>query len=339
MNLISILMGLGLSIILIASATQWVMIAKKTFQQYQQQALYLDIGQSALQYFLRDIHASGYRGPRSQDASFPLNKIVSEFSKDKAYLRFDRSVYGFFSSPGSCYKKMPEVSCKRVKENSPVLIIYNVAQKMNVMLQAAKSSEENLRLSPNHGIHQGALVLIADGYQGDLFIANLVQGSVIHHDKMLNVNQSANFSKVYSAAAEVVELQTVAYYLGTPERFQKNNPANRKNVSYALFRDDFLQNAQEIMAGVSDVEFEYSLQDPESGEIRYQKAQYISERDWPLVRSLRVFLSMEDKKNWAFEVAIRNRISPPINFGYANHRILAWNSHGNARHALISKNE
>lgn len=343
MNLISILIGLAISALLLASATQWLMLTKKTFQLHRNEVIFLDVNQNALQYFLRDIQAGGYRGRRSADPSFPLYRTYSQWNEDLDYFHFDRTVFGFLAHPGVCYKKMPVSACKRIKENSPVLIIYNVAQKINPLSKAMKHKDEPLTVPLNHGIHNHALVLISDGQQGDLFIATRLQDSTIFHDGILRVNQSSSLSKAYSEQAEVVELQTVAYYLGIPERFEKkklnaDNHSDNKAI-YALFRDDFLQKAQEIIAGVSHVDFEYALQSPMSAVIRYQKPDDIPEKDWGLVRGLRITLTLENAKTCSFEIAIRNRVSSYFNIGFINPYLLAWDPYGNAKLAYLSKNQ
>ncbi len=341
MNIISILMGLALSALLIASAMQGVMIAKKTFQAHRSQMHFLDTGQSAIRYFMRDVQAGGYRGCRSADPSFPLTKHYSDWNKAFGYFRQDRVVFGFIASPGTCYRKIPISACKRIKENSPVLIIYQVAQKINPLIQSMKKADDPLVLPMHHGIHNGALVLISDAYQGDMFIANRVQGPILFHEKILGFNNNGSLSKAYSTKAEVVELQTVAYYVGKPERFlhmNLNQPISNK-TSFALFRDDYLQNAQEIIAGVTHVEFEYALQKTAGGNIQYYKSEDILEEHWPLVSSLRIHLTMENQKSWSFEIALRNRIIPYFNLSAIDSHFMDFYSYGNAKHAYLSKNE
>lgn len=356
MNLISILMGIGVGAILMVSVTQWAFISKQTFQQHQNQMHFLDAGQTAIHYFLRDIQAAGYRGSRSMDISFPINKLYSDWNKEFDYFSDDKTVFGFFASPGACYRKMPHSACKRMKENSPVLIVYQVPQKINPLLTFMKRADEPLILKPQHGIRKGSMVLISDGYQGDLFIANRIQGSMVFHEKRIGLNKSECFSKAYRENAEVVELQTVAYYLGIPERFEnvqyrnsnkntsmnmnrnKNKNMNKDNeIHYSLFRDDFLQNAQEIITGVSHVEFEYALQNKEEGSISYYHSENIPDHQWPLVQSVRIHLTLENQQKWDFEVALRNRIFPDIHFGSIDAEFLACHTYGNTKHASSYK--
>lgn len=343
MNLISVLMGISIGALLLTSVTQWVMLSKKTFLMHRSQVHFLDAGQTVMQYLLRDIHRAGYRGCRSSDLSFPLNKGYSDWNKDFGYLSENQTVFGFFASPGVCYGKMPVTACKRIKENSAVLIVYHVAQRINPLLSAMKKTNDPLMLNAQHGIHKGALVLISDGYQGDFFIANRIQEGFIFHENRIGLNKSDALSKAYAKEAEVVELQTVAYYLGIPERFSKTDYLNKhsKNIKpyFSLFRDDFLQSAQEIITGVRDVEFEYAIQIPSDGQLRYYKPEAISSENWPLVQAVRIHLELEGKQTFSFEIALRNRLLTYSYVDFFNTYFLAGHTYGNAKHAYLSKNE
>lgn len=350
MNLVSLLIGIGLSSLLIAASAEWFCIAKQAFRSHQSQIQAFDAVERGMMNFVRDIQSGGYRGTRSADPGFPINKLYSDVNPDYDYFREDRTVFGFIAKPGECYRKMPLSACQRVKENTPVLIVYHVAQKMNPLVLAMKNASAPLVLPADHGIHTNALVLITDAHQGDLWIANRIQNALVFHEHILKKNQSPSFSKAYSTEAEVVELQTVAYYLARPERFQEQNFQVRNfqqqnfqeqnahhmhQNNFALFRDDFLQNAQELIPGVSHVEFEYGLQNPANKEIEYHKPEAMSEKDWAGVLVVRIHLGLEDAKIhhkiWTFDIALRNGIRPYFGFNLVDPVILDWDPYGNPK--------
>ena len=133
----------------------------------------------------------------------------------------------------------------------------------------------------------------------------------IYHEKSPFKNTRDDFSKAYTEEARVVELQTVAYYLGLASR------QNSKTPIYALYRDDLFHGAVEVLEGIADFQVEYFLKTKEfAGE--YRKADAIPLQEWSNILGIRIKVKTSENKNWEYEFAIRNRHCISVNFGFVD---------------------
>lgn len=292
---------------------------KSSWKQGQSYLKNQEIHHIVFQYLKKDIQTAGYRGCRTRDMSFPLYPCYSAYNSEYRHFRFDQTLFGFQASSGNCYGKMPPTACERVEQDSSVLILYNVPQKIMPILEKLKNTSDPLPVS-NPIIQKKSLALVSDCLQGDLFIVTDFDEGKIYHQKILGLNQTEHFSKCYSDNAEVVELQTVAYYLAKPLRYQ--NQKNDKNQKLSLFRDDFLNPAEEVVADILSMEIAYGIL-PENienklkkSEIQYKKAEQII--NWHKVVSVRLKIVTELEKNWEIEFALRNRLDPDVYVSHVN---------------------
>lgn len=279
--------------------------AKKQLQSQKETFVAFDIMHTTLQFLTGDIQASGYRGRRSTDNQFPLNHLYQADNPDYQYFRFDRALYGFEAAVGECYGKLPKVTCEQIKEASEVLILYNVPQKITPLKQAMSSPASVLYVGENPEIWENSLVLISDDLQGDLFITAGVKENKIYHPEIVGKNKQAHFSKSYDINADVVELQTIAYFVATSESVSKEN--RRSSVQrYGLYRKDLLHRMDEIVSGIIDLHFEYALLSAKDFEIVYKTSPQMSSDDWPKVKSVRVHITTEKNRVLTYEIFIRN---------------------------------
>jgi Tfp pilus assembly protein PilW len=331
MSLMSVLIGLLLNALIMAGVMHGFGVAKRAFYRQQQAFLFLDKGRVTLHYLARDIQASGYRGCRTRDLGFPLQHNYSDYHSPYSFFRFDQPLFGFLATRGLCYGKMPDSACHRVKENTHVLILYNIPQKINKVERALVHLNDAIETNRDHGIQKNGLVLLSDCYQGDLFIANRVEATQIYHDQILGVNKTDTVSKRYTQNAEIVELQTVTYYVGAPERHEQNNREGVLTPRFALFRDDFMQPAQEIVPDVSDLQFEFGMIDTETNHYQYKKMLEMKEQDWPLVQNLRIRLTIDNKRRWEYEISLRNRLYTHLSHHFDRYYFLSCNAYDDAK--------
>lgn len=306
MSLMNLLISISVSMLLMHCALQWWQIIKKTELGFQKKITELNTSRTILQFMHLDFENAGYLGYRTHDEGFPINQIAQE--ENPIQLPSDRRVvYGFKTTPGLCQLQgFSRQICERVKANSDFLVIYNVAQNITPLKQRMTSPLEALRTKEKSGIRAGSLVLIADLLQGDLFIANDVRNEWLFHQTTGGKNRTEALSKAYGEKAEVVELQTLCYYLGIPSRAQ-NAQISRKSV---LFREDLRHGPEEIAENVEKFEVEYGIFTRENG-VQYRKAQEISMEDWIFVVSVRLKITLSDLpdplKETYYEFSIRKR--------------------------------
>lgn len=332
MNLVNILISLCISLLVTSGTFQWYCIVKKNWEKNEKQKIDPEIQQILFQFYQQDIQTAGYQGCRTRDKSFPLYKIYSDYTAEYRYFNFDHTIFSFLATPGSCFGRMPNTACERILENTPVLILYNVPKGLTQLKHPLRTLSDPLMLKNYPQIQEKSLVLISDCQQGDLFIASKIEGATLHHKKMLGMNSTGELSKLYGEKgrmAEVAELQTVAYYLGKPERLTD---------SYSLYRDDFLHPAQEVATGIVEIQLSFgimvknvnakiedsnentkiqslkenikpSLRENTQSTLVYKTANEI--QNWDEVKSVHIQITTETGKIWQTHVTPRNRHGPP----------------------------
>lgn len=295
----------------------------------------LDNLQTLLQFFMHDIQGCGYRGCRTLDSSAPFHLIYKQNNPEYRFFRFDRPLFAFKAQSGSCFGSMPESACLRAKENSTVLILYNVPKKLYSLARPMKTPFDDLYLKGSPDLWNNSLVLISDCEKADVFIASLVTNNIVQHEKMIKMNEINYLSKAYDISAEVGELQTIAYYIGEINRdiqYKSKNPTNQNNPNnpnnpnipsssknanhsnksnkeqrYALFRDDFIHSADELIPDINDIDIELGIVRSNTAGIHYLPIESMEDKDWQLVSTVRIQLISELHGTLNYEIALRNR--------------------------------
>lgn len=287
-------------------AAQWFQLTKKTLIKAKQKESNLSHARLFVQHLRQDLKSSGYLGCRSGDDHFPINLLFIHYHPTFKYWRKTRQVYGFNTGMGYCLGRLPDSICEQVKENSELLVIYNIAQIPSLLKLAMKTPEDEIETENPHFIHKGSMVLISDCLQADIFIATEVTPTKLFHKQEVKSNISPSLSKAYLQDAEVVEIQTVVYYL------EKTNNLSEK--SYSLFRKDLLHSAVEILKDIKDLQVQYGLPhyklfEPElnNQELHYKTVASISEEEWVFVRSLRLKIIFANHEEWSYEFPVGNR--------------------------------
>lgn len=315
-SLIEVCVAMALSTIVLYGVFQWYQVLKKGAIEHSVKKQILSIGRIAFQFLMRDVNASGYLGCRTLDSNFPLNKVFVDYGNVSKFFRTDRSIFGFDNSPGVCRTYLPASTCERIKEGGHALIIYNVPAGWSRLKQDMKDPEDAIWLKNPVRITKDSVVLIEDCLAGDLFVANDIQGGKVFHQKSPRANQSDSFSKIYKKNTEVTELQTIAYYLGVPVRKKEA----KEPYSFSLYRDNLLQDAQEIIEDIVDFEVDYSLRMP-SGELVYNKALNILDREWQWAQGMRIKVTTQPSHVWEYDFAIRNRRRVRCNLDIVNRNL------------------
>jgi len=307
---------MALGMIVILGAIHWHQILKKTLMIQKEKRRDLHAGRTVFQFFMNDLENSGYRGCRTLDDNFPVHRLFVNFASPMCFFRMDRKVFGFHATSGNCLNKMPKKVCKRVKENSDVLVIYNIPQAIHFLKRNMKRTNEVLYVEGEHHIRRGSVVLISDCLQGELFIAEETEAGSIFHRKTIQTNFTDSFSKLYQKGAEITELQTVAYYLGVTVR-------EGRLGTYSLYRDDLLHEAEEILDKIVDFQVRFGvLVSPDV--FQYKDVSEIRDDQWSMIKTVYVRVkvanplerdkklqdskgstsNVQDNKAWVYEFSI-----------------------------------
>jgi hypothetical protein len=204
-------------------------------------------------------------------------------------------------------------------EERDVLVIYDIPRKRIFLGADLVNAKDRILTLQESGIREGALVLIADYTQGDLFVTNQVIDRAIFHQN-IGANATDTLTKLYKMQdkTEVVELQRMMYYL-KPLNIQT------KKLVYGLYRKDLLgaQPAQELIRGIRTFRIQYGIEtgieDAQNSQCIYKNATQMEEcassSDWPAVSSLKINMSIinehtQQEEPFEFEIALRNTPLP-----------------------------
>ncbi len=249
-----------------------------------------------LPFLSNDLASSGYRGPRTRDLSFPVYQHFN--TAQHPWFGRKSAVFGC-KNASDCAAYLPARALSRLKPNSEILIIYGIPKNVQHLTQAMLSASEPIKLKRATSIPEKSLVLISDGLSSDLFIASTVQGQTIFHEQTPYTNVRGFLSKAYPKGSEMMELQSVAYYLGVPLRSQL------QTQSFSLYRDDLAQKAEEISEGIKTISFSYALAESFKP-LRFAKAGTFSNKDWLWVKGLRIQIDFHHNPSWRYDFALRN---------------------------------
>lgn len=303
-SLLSVMISMTLGMMVLLSATSGYQWVKKQYTQYQAHQQVLDTVRTAFQFLTRDLEDSGYRGSRSRDPNFKLHthmRAVETHAVSHAilYPTDRRLVFG-------CAVREHALCA----EGRDVLMIYDVPRKRHMLRVDLKSEKGDIYILGNNDIRKGALVLISDYVQGDLFIANAVIDDCIFHQNSGLENTSNALSKSYRMQdhTEVVELQPIVYYL-------KKFLSDRE--TYGLYRENVLipGSAQELLQGITGFQLKYGIWNAEANIIDYRMAKHIqvakSDPQWKNVVSVQITLTILNgytrlEEHFETEIALRN---------------------------------
>lgn len=249
-----------------------------------------------VQFLGNDLRLSGYLGPRTRDPSCPLHRQFDPLTH--AWLRQDRAVFGC-ASIERCGMSLGAGAKARLKAHSPIIIIYNIPKAIQRLSQAMDGPSGVMKLEHKTTLRAGSVVLISDGLASDFFIASAVQGHTLFHAQTPYTNRSPCLSKAYPKGSEVIELQTVAYYLGLPARSSKDRN------TFSLYRDDQCHEVEEMTEGIVGMKLEYAVLEPAKG-LRFAAADQLLEKDWPWVSGVRLHIDFHQRSSWRYDFAIRN---------------------------------
>ena len=331
-SLIQVLISLALSLIILAGFFSWHTLLKTTLLEAKEKREHLNTGRTALQLIMNDLKYSGYLGCRSRDDNYPVRSHVAPGAARYQFYRADTAVVGFVAMRRHCIRRLPDSACQRMKEGSDVLVIYNIPRHITFLKDPIVNLEDDLIVDNAKLIRSHSLVLISDCHAADIFAIKYEHSERISRKKSTSFNASNCLSRAYAAGAEVVELDSVAYYIGKTTRKKEN-----KTV-FALFRDDLFHEAAEMIEGVTALKMEYALADT-NGHIHYQPSDNIIEKDWPKVVGVRVTVITDKETRWNYEFSIRNRHHFDPRVSAANYPVsdsIAFNDGGDFKFTFIS---
>lgn len=289
-----------MGLLIIEGMLGWYEVFKRSLSIAKVKRQDLEIGRTVFQFLSSDIQFCGYRGFRTLDPNFPIRVNFHSHKAPYKFYRYDIPVFGFRNTPGICKSYLPSKSCERIKDNTDVILIYNIARVIDSLKEAMQTPEDVLKIQASKKMRKGSIILISDHERADLFVGmNFEPGRIFH--ELSTETTSHEFSKAYGLGAEVIELETVIYYLGVSER------STPEETLYVLFRDDLFQKGEELIGGIRDLVIEYRVSEPTMG-LEYRRSETMSNFLWPWVEGVRFKIVTVEGRVWDYEFSIRNRL-------------------------------
>lgn len=294
---IELCIGLVVSVgVLMIGMQAYLTLKKQTVKQeevYQE----LSISRTVAQHLGQDVRFSGYVGPRTLDVSYPVRNTLYKAIMPYSIFSPEKVIFGFRADLNTCLRYLPSSACKRMKVGSDVVLLHNIPKHCVKVAESTQKYSHSLQTHNPTSIQEGSVCLVANAYGADVFVATLVDKDRIVHDKQVRRNHSGDLSQRYGQEALVCELQTVAYYLGVPDRF---------DGQYALYRDHVFQEAQELAEGLHSFNAQYGVF-VKSNRIEFREASRMTEQDWPWVQTVRIEFKTQRGETYQYEFSIRNR--------------------------------
>lgn len=303
-SLLSVIVSMALGMIVLGGAVGWYQIIKKqyTIQKGMQEAS--TAAKIVFQFLSRDLQASGYKGLRSRDPTFKIQKHMiprsyNGMSHAILYPIDGRLVFGFL-----------ENAHPRCAEGREVLLVYDVPRKRATLSKDDTNSDGRIQTLGVSGIRKGALVLIADCLQGDLLVADDVRENLIFYQHIGGANSLGPLTKHYRHQdnTEVVELQHIMYYLA---------PHDSEKPIYGFYRENILLpgSEQELVRNIVGFQITYGIWNRDTKTIVYKRAAEVESQglgsDWANVVSVHIDISVlnlgtGEEHPFQTEIALRN---------------------------------
>ena len=259
----------------------------------------ITIGLYAYQLLKREVIFSNQQVERFI-ASLEIQQFLKNDLRLSGYYG-NRTIFGCDGRYQSCVHHLPARSRERIKPNTQILIVYHIRSSQSRLSQSMQRTTDPLKIEGPGKIRAGSQVLIQDGSHRDFFIVSAAPLPYVFHDKTPFANQQSSLSQLYAIGSEVIELKTVAYYLGIPPRFVGSHLK-----VFSLYRDDLYQNAEEIIAGIVDLAFEYQVKD-DIGRSSFQQARSLLDSQWSKVCGLRLKVQFEGGQTAVYAFSVPNR--------------------------------
>ncbi len=204
------------------------------------------------------------------------------------------AVFGFTANYENC-TKLPDFIYKNIKPETEVLVIYNTVSTPSFKLTKPVFKISELQVPSRSGIWENVTLLIKDAISCDFFVKDTSGLLKLERIALRNVSATLSnepeLSKEYGIGSKVTPLQTALYYIG------------EKKGESSLYRRDLQREVcDEILAGISKIEYQYGIYDSKNSCISYWKAEQVENlKVWKEVRSLRIRITAEEEKPSIFQ--------------------------------------
>ncbi|HZX50794.1 MAG TPA: PilW family protein [Pseudomonas sp.] len=275
LSLVELLVAMTLSLLLMAGVLQTFLASKQTYSANTALSRVQENGRFAMEFLSSDIRNAGYKG----ECQSPLNNLLNESGTGYSAEYFDLSqaVSGRTNASPSWLTDRTAGDVIHLKH---AVNLAGVTASGNTLANA-----NTINLTAASGVAQGAIIIVSDPIGCDMFqnrsnptAQTLTRGAT---GTPGNKNPGSNpFSHAYDSSMEILQLQSVAYYVGN----NADNVPTLRRISFTTGA----ANKEDLIEGVQDIRVLYGIAGSDRQVSSYVSASSVS--DWNQVVSVRIYL-------------------------------------------------
>lgn len=272
LSLVELLIALTLSGVLILALISLLLLGQQDLATLKAQNQIFSQARHVEIIFREAVQHAGYLGCRNLDVLTVKSKMPPNTPFTLAV-----ALRGFASVNDKNWQ--PYLPLAHVAPQTDVIMLQFLSPKNSLLKQSMQTNTSRIVLAQNVTVSTNAIALISDCQHADIFM--------VEHRSDNNFSPPP-LSHIYETNARFGVANSQFYFIRKTER----NYFEKMPI-YALYREDALQNATELVAGINQLHIEYSSE----GEI-FVSAKKIE--DWNSVKKIKI--------NFISEAALQNKI-------------------------------
>lgn len=250
-SLVELMVAITIGLIVLAAVSAVLVGSKRSYNTQDRLARLQENGRFAMQFLIKDLRLAGYAG------------CVDQLIKDQSYTNTlnnptdfkyaaDTPVEGLEAATNVWYPSGATSLPASIEPGTDAVAIRMIdpSSAINITKDMPNQSAE-LEVNSVNGYQDGEIIMITDCANADLMQITQVQASPtkIQHNPGNSPapgNATQKLSKSYGPSAKVMKFVTRRYYV-------RNNPSGNP----AMYRDDNLGTAVELVEGIEDLQILY----------------------------------------------------------------------------------
>lgn len=215
LTLVEVMVAITISLILLAGVMQIFLSSRQTYRVQDGLARMQENGRFAMQFLSNDIRMAGYTGCASKASS------INNIAQDATTASFSGGIMGYeYPSLPVSLTATNTLASADVVANTDVLVIKGASPTGVRLTGNMTVVNANIQVDPVTAAGMfaaGDILFISDCGNADIFAATSVSngGGAITVAHAAASNTSVNLSKTYQTDAELMRMESSAYYIGT----------------------------------------------------------------------------------------------------------------------------
>jgi type IV pilus assembly protein PilW len=290
LSLIELMISITLGLILMAGVVQMFVSSKSVFTTQQSMSRIQETGRLAIEFLSRDIRMAGFYGcfrPNAADVNRRLQNDALVI--DSLHGNFGEAIRGYASKGDLTATERAYLTSAEIQADTNVLVVRSASPMPRII--NASNTDTTLQVFSTQaqandcvdGLCKNDAAVVSDCFRARVFEVSALNDTspnlVISHSDTWNI--ATDHTASYSSG-EVLPMNTTSYFIatgvgGAPSLWQKLNQ----------------RDAVEVLEGVEKIVYKFSTEDNAT----YREAALISDSDWNMVNSVRIFVVARSIEN------------------------------------------